>query len=204
MIEIYKFEGKTKEACLKEALTKLNVKEEEIEVRESEKTGLFKSKKCEVEIILKKDIKEAIKSFLKELAEQMNIVVNMEINEKDSGFYVVLASEKNSILIGKEGRTLTSIQTILKKYLMKISDFDIKINLDISNYKAKIEKNFEYEIKKIAKDVLSTGVDAKLEPMNSYKRRIVHTIVSEFNNLETESLGEGLERHVIIRYKENA
>ncbi len=78
------------------------------------------------------------------------------------------------------------------------------MSLDIANYRAKKERNFEYEIKKVAKEVLDTKVQVALEPMNSYNRRLVHTIISGFEKLETESIGEGLERHVIIKYKEDA
>ena len=76
----------------------------------------------------------------------------------------------------------------------------IKINVDISNYKYEQTKKLEKNIKNIAKEVLKTKVDTSLDPMNSYNRRIVHTIVSEFSDLETESVGEGKERHVVIRY----
>ena len=80
---------------------------------------------------------------------------------------------------------------------------DIRVNLDASSYKKKKEEYFEREIKKIAKDVLNTHIDVKLDPMNSYNRRIVHNIVSKFKNLETESVGEEPNRYTIIKYKED-
>ena len=79
---------------------------------------------------------------------------------------------------------------------------DIKINIDASNYKKKKEEYFEREIKKIAKEVLKTKIDTKLDPMNSYNRRIVHSIVSNFKNLKTESIGEEPNRYTIIKYVE--
>ena len=79
----------------------------------------------------------------------------------------------------------------------------IKLNLDISNYKAKKVKNMQYQVKQIAKDVLKSHVEAKLDPMNSYERRIVHTLISEFDNLCTESVGEEPNRCVVIKYKED-
>ena len=51
--------------------------------------------------------------------------------------------------------------------------------------------------------MLNSKVEAHLDPMNSYERRIVHTLVSEFNNLETISEGEEPNRYVVIKYKEN-
>ena len=78
----------------------------------------------------------------------------------------------------------------------------IKINLDASNYKYDQTKRFERNIKNIAKEVLRTKVDSQLDPMNSYTRRIVHTIIGEYENLATESIGEGKDRYVVIKYVE--
>ena len=58
------------------------------------------------------------------------------------------------------------------------------------------------EIKKIAKEVLKTRVEAKLDPMNSYNRRIVHSLLADYENIETESFGETPNRYVVIRYKD--
>ena len=82
-------------------------------------------------------------------------------------------------------------------------DMNLRINVDASNYKGKKIKNFEYEIKKIAKSVLRTKVAVKLDPMNSYNRRIVHNVVSEFENLTSLSEGEEPNRYVVIDYKED-
>ena len=72
-----------------------------------------------------------------------------------------------------------------------------------SNYKVKKEKHLSFEIKKICKDVLKTKMDVKLDPMNSYERRIVHNVVSKFDNLYSESVGEGINRYTVIKYKED-
>ena len=75
--------------------------------------------------------------------------------------------------------------------------------MDASNYKRKKEQNFIKEIEKIIKEVLETKIDVKLDPMNSYNRRIVHNLVSDYENLETESVGEEPNRYTIIKYKED-
>ena len=64
------------------------------------------------------------------------------------------------------------------------------------------EKRLEREIKKIAKEVITSKIEAKLDPMNSYDRRLVHTIIAEYEDLETESFGENPNRYVVIRHKE--
>ena len=116
---------------------------------------------------------------------------------------IILISDNNSILIGKDGKTLKSLQILIRQSLLIQTNINIKINLDVANYKAKKIKNMKYEVKKIAKDVLKSHIDAKLDPMNSYERRIVHNMISEYENLQTESIGEEPNRYVLIKYKED-
>ncbi|MCI5835732.1 MAG: KH domain-containing protein [Firmicutes bacterium] len=203
MLKLYSFEGKTQEEALEKALSNLNASTNEVIYNITETEGkLFKAKKSIVNVVLKNDVKNEIKDFINELKKKMNIDINMEVKEVDDVFNVLLISDNNSILIGKEGRTINALQLILRQTLNKYG-LNIKVNLDVSNYKANKVKNIEYEIKKLARNVLDTKVEAKLDPMNSYERRVVHTVISEFEFLETESFGEEPERYVIIRYKED-
>ena len=149
----------------------------------------------------KAEIKKQLKNFFNELSKLMNVTIESEINITEDNIYNInLVTSNNSILIGKEGKTLDAIQCLLRQISQNDLQNKIKINVDISNYKYEQTKKLEKNIKNIAKEVLKTKVDTSLDPMNSYNRRIVHTIVSEFSDLETESVGEGKERHVVIKY----
>ena len=195
MLKVYHYEDKTATLALEKALKELNQKEEDLLIKTYEIQGkLFKSKKYE-------DMSREIKSFVKELGNKMNLDIQVEVSEKDEIYSVLLVSDNNAILIGKDGKTLNAVQLLLKQVLNNNHNFNIKINLDVANYKNKKIRSFEYEIKKIAKEVLNTKVEVKLDPMNSYERRIVHTIVSEFEELETESIGEEPNRYVVIKFK---
>lgn len=198
MIEVIKSEGKTEE----EVLSLYNV--DEIHYKIEEIPGkLFKGKKYEISVIKKEDVKKYIKEFINSLATAMNIKINVEIRYNNDCYNVMLISESNSILIGKDGRTINSIQLLLHQSLSIATGFNIKINVDAAGYKANKEKRLEYEIKRISKEVLKTKIEAKLDPMNSYDRRIVHNIVGEFSELESKSFGEEPTRYVTISYKED-
>lgn len=198
MIEVKKSEGKTEE----ELLNSYNL--EEIHYKITEIPGkLFKGKKYEINVIEKEDVKKFIKEFINNIALAMNIKINTEIRFKDDCYYVMLISESNNILIGKDGRTLNSIQLLLHQALSNSTGFNIRINVDAAGYKVNKEKRLENEIKRIAKEVLSTKVEAKLDPMNSYDRRIAHSVVGEFSELKSESFGEDPLRYVVISYKED-
>lgn len=203
MIEIKTKEAKTKEEALEELLKELNVKEEEVFKKSEFVEGkLFKSSKYIVSVIKKDDIKEYINNFFKEISNYMNMHIETEIKEADDIFNVVLVSENNAVLIGKDGKTLNALQRIIRQAIKNSTGLLIKLNLDISNYKVKKMKNIERLVRGIAKDVEESQLTVSLDPMNSYERRLVHTIIAEYPNLETESIGEGKDRHVTIKYKE--
>ena len=193
MCEKLEYEGKNLEEIIQNCLTEHNIEEKDIIVTESdEKNSWFKGKKSTAKIVLKKDIKEYLKEFFKTLAKYMNIEINCEIKENDNTFDVILVSDNNAILIGKEGKNLDAIQTIVRNIVKKIT-----------NNNAKKISLLEKEVKNLAKEVLQTKVDVKLDPMNSYERMIVHNYISKYENLSTESIGEEPNRYVVIKYKEN-
>lgn len=204
MLEIVRSEAKNKDEALRKGLEQLNVREDEVYYYfEETEGGLFKGKKYISVITTKYAVKEYIKGFLNELAYKMNTKFNIEVTNNEYGFSVIIVADDSAYLIGKDGKTLNSIQTILRQALNKYGNFGFRVNVDISNYKAKKEKHLSFEIKKICKDVLNTKMDVKLDPMNSYERRIVHNVVSGFDNLCSESIGEGVNRYTVIKYKED-
>ena len=197
MVKINVFEGKTKEEAIDKALDYYNLDEEYLLLRD-----ISTEDEIKIEAIDKADIKYFIKEFVSNLSKSMNKEINVEIREYEGSFNVKLISSNNSILIGKDGRTIAAIQTLLRKGLENQLHQAVKINVDVANYKEKNLRRKLSEIKKIAYDVQKTHMDVELEPMNSYERREIHNMVDKMNNLTTESTGEGLERHIVIKYVE--
>lgn len=197
MINVYKFESDTEDECRLKCLDELDVYNNEILTHEFEEDNKYK-----MEVVKKEDVKEYIKSYLEKVTTEMGVKAKLEVNEDEDVFTVKMFSDNNAILIGKDGRTLTSLQNLLRQTISNQIKFNVKINLDASNYKVKKEKFFERDVKKIINEVMSSKDEVKLDPMNSYKRRIVHSIASEYYNIETESFGEEPERYVVIRYVE--
>ena len=197
MIEVFKFEDETEEQCRLKCLDELDVYNNEILTKEYEEEN-----KYIMEVIKKEDVKTYIKEYLTKITTEMGLETKFEINEDENVFSVKMFSNNNPILIGKEGRTLTSLQMLLRQSLSNQVKFNVKVNLDASNYKIKKERFFEKDIKNIINDVMKSKDEIKLDAMNSYKRRIVHSIASEYYNIETESFGEEPNRYVVIRYVE--
>lgn len=203
MITSYKYEGKNNEELLIDALTELKLTKDDVYFKQTTEEGkLFKAKKYIIEIIKKEDVINYIKKYINEFANKFGVKINSEVRESDGIINVMLVTENNALLIGKDGKNIDAIQILLRQAVCNQTNQNIKVLVDISGYKNKKNKNLEFEIKKICKEVLNTKVEVKLDPMNSYQRRIVHTVVSEFPNLKSESIGEAPNRYTVISYKE--
>jgi len=197
MVKVYKFESDTEENCRIKCLEELDVYNNEILTKEYEEENTY-----HMEVVKKSDVEEYINEFLTKTTTDMGVKARIEISEEDGVFTAKMFSNNNSILIGKDGRTLKSLQVLLRQALSNQIKFNVKVNLDASNYKVKRERFFEKDIKNIINDVMKSKDEVKLDPMNSYQRRIVHSVASEYYNIETESFGEEPERYVVIRYVE--
>ncbi|MBR1376498.1 MAG: KH domain-containing protein [Bacilli bacterium] len=198
MLNVSLFEGKTREEAVEKALDYYNLDEEYLLIKELES----EDDSVKIEVIDKADIKFFIKEYLSKLSELLNIDINTEIREVEGSYNVKLVSSNNSILIGKDGRTIAAIQTLLRKSLESQAHQPIKVNVDVANYKEKNLRRMTSEIKKIAYEVKKTHVDVELDPMNSYERREIHNMVDKIPNVTTESIGEGPARHIVIKYVE--
>ena len=199
-----KYEGRTYEEALQKCLRTLELDETElyIDVKELEPSEDNKNK-VEITVLPKSEVIEYIKEIVQNIGNALVSKITTKVSDTYDVLNVSIYSDVNPILIGKDGKNLSAIQTIIKQSIFKKFNRNVKVTVDIANYKNKKIRNLNYEVSKIAQEVLNSKVEAHLDPMNSYERRIVHTLVSEFNNLETISEGEEPNRYVVIKYKEN-
>ena len=201
-MKTYTFEGKTYEEAVSKALEELKTAEENliINVLES-KQGLLK-KIVKIEVIDINDVIDYLKESVKEITELMNIKVNLEVRRREDTITITLFSDNNSILIGKNGKNLQAFQNIIRQIVPNTINEKYKIIIDIENYKEKRLMTIERLAKKVAREVKNTKVATNLDPMNSYERRIVHSVLTNNKFVYTESEGEEPNRYVVIKPKE--
>ena len=193
-------DGKETELVLEEILTENNLTKDEIVYTSHDKKGkLFQGTLKEVTVYKKTDINDAIKEFLKEIIENMGLEVSFETTTKDERTTIKMYSNNNPIIIGKSGHTLKALETLAKQKIQNDTGIFYKINLDVSNYKEKIQKSIERLAKTTAREVAKTKIPVALDNMTSYERRIVHNVLTDFKGVKTESEGEEPNRHVVIK-----
>lgn len=200
-MEKYKYESKSKENLLSLACDDLKVTEDDILYNiTEEKKGLF-GKKYYIEIIKINDVAEYGKSLILDFLKGFNLKGNVEIKVRDKSITYKIFTDNNAILIGKRGHILESLQNFVRGALLNSTDIFVNVIIDIENYKEKQIYFLEKKVKKLAREVTLTKSDIKLDPMNSYDRRIIHNALSGFDYIETISEGEEPNRCVVIKYK---
>ena len=193
-------DGKETELVIEEILTENNLTKDEIVYTSHDKKGkLFQGTLKEVTVYKKTDINDVIKEFLKEIIENMGLEVSFETTTKDERTTIKMYSNNNPIIIGKSGHTLKALENLVKQKIQNDTGIFYKINLDVSNYKEKIQKNIERLAKTTAREVAKTKIPVALDNMTSYERRIVHNVLTDFKGVKTESEGEEPNRHVVIK-----
>lgn len=193
-------EAKSKEEAIRAATEKLNASVDEIVYTiEEEKGRLFKSANYKIKAITFIDLAEEIKEYIKEIVDNLGLDVNFESTIREKKINIQMYSDKNAILIGKNGQTLKALETLAKQKMINEYHSPIYISIDVENYKEKRIQNLEYLAKKTAREVRATKVEATLENMNSFERRVVHNVLTNFKGVTTTSEGEEPNRHVIIK-----
>lgn len=194
-------EAKTKDEAIRLACEKLNASEEEIlySIQEETTGRLFKSSNFIIKATTLIHLKDVVKEYLKKIIVNLGLEVQFESTLRDRKINIKMYADNNAILIGKDGKTLKALETLAKQKIKNDYNYSIGLYLDVEDYKEKRIKNLEYLAKKVAREVRSTKVEATLENMNSFERRIVHNILTDFKGVTTTSEGEEPNRHVIIK-----
>ena len=177
----------------------MTLKEKE---EEETQTKQIKHKK---EIVLTEEEREKaeknIERFLEQLKTNLQENISYQIEKSEEAIKVSLNGEGLGVLIGYRGETLYAMQNIISSIAGKGIQNRIRVILDIEGYKEKREKTLEDLAEKVAKTVIKTKKSVKLEPMQAYERKIIHSKLQQNPQVETISIGEEPYRRVVISLK---
>lgn len=220
-------EGKTTNEAIENGLRKLNVTKDcvNIKVLENEDKRSFFSilapRVVKVEMTIKepktekgnikkeielsqeeqKKAKENLEGFLKDFLLKLPEGTKYEIESTASHIKVDITNNNLGYLIGYRGETLYALQSILSSIASKGIENRVRVILDIGGYKAKREKTLEDLADKVAKTVIRTRKSVKLEPMQAYERKIIHSRLQQNTKVETISVGDEPYRRIIVSFK---
>ncbi len=225
-------EGKTTNEAIEKGLKELKVSRNQVDIRvleNEEKRSFFsilapRVVKVELTVkeekeVTKKEIKpkkiielseeeqqkaeQNIKCFLEDFVKKLPENTKYEIEKNVTGLNVNINNKNLGYLIGYRGETLYALQNIMTAIAGRGIDNKIRVILDIEGYKAKREKTLEELAEKVAKTVIRTKNPIKLEPMQAYERKIIHSVLQKNSKIDTTSVGEEPYRRIIISLKDN-
>lgn len=197
-----KYEAKTVDAAVTKACEELMMEPESLmyEVLE-EKKGLF-SKKAVINVYDLSDVIAFAEDYIKNALSLFDFSVETKSSLSDDIIRISLTSENNSIIIGKNGKTLQAINELTKLAISSRFKRRFRILLDVAEYKNDKYHKLIHMARKIARDVQRTKATATLDPMPADERRVIHNAVNRMRNIKTESIGEGRKRQITIKYVE--
>ena len=162
-----------------------------------------KTEKKEIELSQEEQekAKQNVENFLQEFIKKLPEGTTYKVEPTTSYINVEIGSKDLGYLIGHRGETLYAMQNVLSAIAGKGIENRVRVILDIEGYKAKREKTLEELASKVAKTVIRTKKPVKLEPMQAYERKIIHSKLQQNNKVETSSVGEEPYRRIIVSLK---
>ena len=207
-IKKIEIKSKTKEEAIQSALLKLGVEEKDIEVQviQNPSKGFLgflgaKDGVYEVTVIKKEEI-EIAKEFIENILSKSNINAKVNATQENNLIKINIEGKEATCLIGRRGETLDSVQFLTGLALNKINkDSHMRVLVDIENYRNKREESLVRYARKVAREVAKTRRTKKLDYMNPYERRIVHSALQNDKYVITYSEGTDPYRRLVIEYK---
>lgn len=202
--------GKTIDEALKSALKELNTTEDKVKVEVIEEgnkgfLNFIGVKPAKIVVTMNRNYIEEGRTFLRDVLNSMNVKTEIRIKEESDVIYINLTGPKMGIIIGHRGETLDSLQYLVSLVINKGHDIPYKkIVLDAENYRKKREDILKRVADKTAYRVKKFRKSIKLEPMNPYERRIVHSALQENEYVYTFSEGEEPYRRIVVDIKKKA
>lgn len=117
----------------------------------------------------------------------------------DQTVFSIVSPEKE-LLIGRGGETLRAIEYVVKKMAEQKKIEVEHFSLDAGGYKKTHIDDLQKKAKVLAERAKSFEYDVEMSPMNAYDRLIIHSSLSGLEHIKTESIGDGMERRVVIKY----
>ncbi len=170
---------------------------------EKQEESQKKHARSEGALMPQEEFEQKLLDFVKTVIEKMGYEISVEISFRDERkIELRLSSPSSSILIGRKGKNLDAIQLLANVYVGHLGHEEVRVILDIENYRIRREEALVQLAYNVADKVRARRTSILLEPMNPFERRIIHTTLNDIPDIETKSEGEGLYKQVRVMLKD--
>ena len=206
-MDYLEFQAKTLDDAITEACRTLSVTSDmlDYEVIEEGSNGFLglHAKNAVIKAKVKDSVQDRVSTFLYDVLNAMNLSANITLkyDEDSKEMDIDISGDDMSVLIGKRGQTLDSLQYLASLVANKGTEEYIRVKVDTENYRERRKKTLENLAKNMAFKVKRSRRPISLEPMNPYERRIIHSALQDDKFVTTYSEGEEPYRHVVVAMK---
>jgi spoIIIJ-associated protein len=140
------------------------------------------------------------KKYLEDLLSFFGLNTDVHATTEDNEVIEldIPSTHLNGFLIGQHGDTLRALQYIISTALKNQNYSKTRVNVDVAGYKKSRADRIAQQAEDWFKEVKSSNKPKDLPPMNAADRRTVHKAAEDWG-LTTESVGEGRDRHIVIK-----
>ena len=144
------------------------------------------------------EVLRSIQEDISRLLELMGFPSDVTVEIVDYSVACRISGEHEEPLVGDEGRTLDSLQYLLRKIMSRRLPDRMMLSLDVGNYRERRAEDLKVRAVKLAEQVKSDGKTQAIAALNPSERRVVHMVLQEDKAIRSRSVGEGLFKKVLI------
>ncbi len=143
------------------------------------------------------------KQYLEDLLSFFGLNTEVSASHDDDVIQLnVPSTAQNGFLIGQHGDTMRSLQYLVSTALKNQQHEYWRVNVDIAGYKQQRADRLAEKAQAWVDKVKQTNEPYELAPMNAADRRVIHKLADD-SGIRTESVGEGRDRHVVLKPAES-
>ncbi len=196
-------EGKTVEEAIANGLKMLGRPRDQVDVIVLEEPGRglfgwFGRKMAKVELIWQPDPIGEVRHFLQEMIDKMGVPAQLEMIETEERLFIRLNGDELGLYIGRGGETLQALQYLTTLVFNRYTERFRPVVLEVGDYRQRRADALQQMARRLAEQVVKKGIPIALKPMSAWERRCIHTALTDYRGVYTESRGEGRQRHVVI------
>ena len=145
------------------------------------------------------DLERVVKKTAEELLSQLGVTCSVTVTKGDEHFALNLETSESGLIIGRHGEVINSLQLLLGVILYKKTGQWMRVVVDVGGYRQSRQDNISEMVGRIVKEVEANGVPVTLPPLTPFERRTIHLMLSDHEQVVSESVGEGRDRRLVIK-----
>lgn len=142
-----------------------------------------------------------VQQITDDLLKKIGIQASLSVTEDENGYHVALDTQENALLIGKHGNTLSSLEYLLGQMVAAKQEEYKRVIVEVGGYREEREAYLADLANRLKEEVVASGVEKTIRGLKPWERRLIHMMLVEDSQVETESSGEDRDRVLVIKKK---